>query len=451
MTVRLGLRWKVLGALCLCSMSAVLLIALMTPWMMHRRFMQQAKQAHFSTFTHTIARYIAEGHHWGGRRSALDMYRNVLQAHRRAARARATAGPGGWPPPRPGRRLPPPPAGRPPPARGPQPWREDPAASENMRFVLADQLGYVFNPFFAFKAGQRLTAAQRARADRLYLHGRVVGYALATGTIPVRPQDRSYLQMLHRSLWIGGAVAVLISLLAGLALTEPMLRRLRRLDEAVTRWRPDGSASAPAPVRGSDEIAQLAQQFNRMSRELSRQYAQLQSSHATIAEQARSLKRLSHTDELTGLYNRRYFNEQFARLLDECRRQGGELALIIIDVDHFKQVNDGYSHQVGDAVLCELASLLRAGVREQDVVCRHGGEELVVLMPGAAGEEAAALSQRLRRRIETHAWERIAAGLKVTASFGVAGRGESPREMLRQADRQLYRAKAGGRNRVCMA
>jgi diguanylate cyclase (GGDEF)-like protein len=456
--MNLSLRVKIPGALLLCSIGAVVLVALVTPWLIHRRFMEQARQMHFQHFTGLIARYIDAGHAWGGRDAAMDMYQRVIVPDRQRFEAmRWRAPPPGAPPfaadrpPPPGepgmRPFPrdglPPPAGLPPPdAR--------PFASQDMRFVLAGPLGYVFHPFYDYRAGQRLSAAERDRAGKLYLHGQLVGYALATGKAPLSVNDRSYMSVLYQSLAVGGGIAALISLLAGLLITLPMLRHLRHLSAAVGRLRP-GSEPGQVPVRGHDEIAMLARQFNCMSAKLAEQYDALQASHETIAAQARSLERLSYTDELTGLHNRRYFNAQFCQWLERCGEEDRALSLVILDVDHFKQVNDEFSHEVGDEVLRQLAQLLRECIREQDILARFGGEEIVLLMPDAEPVEAEEVSQRMRRRIEQHDWHRIASGLKVTASFGVIGRCESRQEMLRCADELLYRAKAAGRNRVCVA
>lgn len=456
--MNLSLRVKIPGALLLCSIGAVVLVALVTPWLIHRRFMEQARQVHFRHFTGLIARYIDAGHAWGGRDAAMDMYQRVIVPDRQRFEAmRRPGAPPGAPPlaadrppsPREPGILPFPPDGLPSSAGLPPPGR-NPFASQDMRFVLAGPLGYVFHPFYNYHAGQRLTAAERARAGKLYLHGKLVGYELATGKVPLTATDRSYLSVLYRSLAMAGGIAVLLSLLTGLLITRPMLRHLHQLNLAVRQLDPGGER-CQVPVCGHDEIGLLAREFNRMSTALAEQYDALQASHATIAAQAHSLERLSHTDELTGLHNRRYFNAQFRQWLERCQEEDRPLSLIILDVDHFKQVNDQFSHEVGDEVLRQLAGLLRGCTREQDILARFGGEEIVLLMPDADRATAEELSQRMRRCIEQHDWERIASGLKVTASFGVIGRCPSRQEMLRCADDLLYRAKAAGRNRVCVA
>jgi diguanylate cyclase (GGDEF)-like protein len=118
--------------------------------------------------------------------------------------------------------------------------------------------------------------------------------------------------------------------------------------------------------------------------------------------------------------------------------------IALIDVDHFKRVNDQHSHQVGDQVLRELAALLRAACRAGDIAARYGGEEFAVLFTDVAEAEALEAAERIRRLVEDFAWATVAAGLNVTVSIGVA----SGPDLLALADRRLYQAKDAGRNRV---
>ena len=165
------------------------------------------------------------------------------------------------------------------------------------------------------------------------------------------------------------------------------------------------------------------------------------------AEQERlradGLLRMSLEDPLTGLANRR-------RLDEELGDRGRSCAVALIDVDHFKRVNDSYSHQTGDEVLRALGGLLRAGCRGADLAARYGGEEFAVLLRGLTADEVAEAAERIRRAVAEFDWGVIAAGLAVTVSVGVAlcGETETPAELLSLADRRLYQAKRGGRDRV---
>lgn len=165
------------------------------------------------------------------------------------------------------------------------------------------------------------------------------------------------------------------------------------------------------------------------------------------------LRRLSYTDGLTGLANRRRAMEVLDNEVARQRRTGQTLALVLIDADHFKQVNDQHGHDMGDKVLRTLGSLLMACVRSPtDVACRLGGEEFALILPDTRREQAEALCQRLRENL---ARVRFGAGehaFKLTLSMGVAeGSSLDAGQLLNRADQQLYRAKQQGRDRVCVA
>ena len=161
-----------------------------------------------------------------------------------------------------------------------------------------------------------------------------------------------------------------------------------------------------------------------------------------------AMGQLARTDSLTGALNRRGFQEQLER--EAARNQGRDcrLALVLIDLDHFKRVNDRFGHPAGDQVLVEFSQLLSEMVRTTDALGRWGGEEFVILMRRAAPGEALFLADRLRRAIEEHTFAVIG---ELTASFGVAelGAEEDLQGLVLQADEALYRAKSSGRNRTC--
>lgn len=171
-----------------------------------------------------------------------------------------------------------------------------------------------------------------------------------------------------------------------------------------------------------------------------------------LSAQAAELERLTREDGLTGVFNRRHLDGELALEWERARRFGRELSAVMVDVDHFKAVNDGWSHAIGDAVLREVACILREGTRAVDVVGRYGGEEFPLLLVETPPEDAAGLCEKLRATIEAHAWP-SAPGLRVTASFGVAGNAhaDSPGALVAAADTRLYAAKHAGRNRVMAA
>ena len=163
-----------------------------------------------------------------------------------------------------------------------------------------------------------------------------------------------------------------------------------------------------------------------------------------------TISRLAVTDELTGLNNRRFFNDSFSKALSAARRHRQPLSLISIDIDHFKKVNDTFGHSVGDLVLKEFSLLLKMMVRAEDIACRWGGEEFIVLLPDTTSEAAVILADRMRSSFEQYPRTTTPA---MTASFGVAQlqEGEKEDDLMRRVDAALYQAKHEGRNRVVVA
>lgn len=165
------------------------------------------------------------------------------------------------------------------------------------------------------------------------------------------------------------------------------------------------------------------------------------------------LTQLSYTDGLTGLANRRRFMEVLEAELVRQVRSGHELCLLLIDVDHFKDINDRHGHHAGDAVLRELAGLFMASVRAPaDLPARLGGEEFAIVLPDTRLDEARRVAERLREQVATHVFEDGDTRLRVSVSIGlVAARGLNLGTLLQRADEALYRAKHTGRNRVVEA
>jgi diguanylate cyclase (GGDEF)-like protein len=164
---------------------------------------------------------------------------------------------------------------------------------------------------------------------------------------------------------------------------------------------------------------------------------------------ARELEADARRDELTGLSNRRDMEQRWPRLMEQSMARDAPLSVAMLDLDHFKQVNDRFGHAVGDQVLVALAGLLRANTRSADLVVRLGGEEFLLLMPDTPAERAFEVCERLRLRVAAHPWERIAPGLAVTLSGGLSCSPPYDASALSlRADAALYRAKEAGRNRL---
>nr|WP_298248453.1 GGDEF domain-containing protein [uncultured Halomonas sp.] len=195
--------------------------------------------------------------------------------------------------------------------------------------------------------------------------------------------------------------------------------------------------------------------YRRTQRELTRLNQHLEDQvrerTAKLDGLVRKLEGFSYEDSLTGLKNRRYFDELMPHEANRADREGTPLSLIMIDLDHFKQINDQYGHEAGDSVLMSVATMLQDHFRNADVVCRMGGEEFVALLPGATTERAEARAQALVERVQRleirHAETRLPS---ITLSCGVATypcHAREPIALLGLADKALYQAKYQGRNR----
>lgn len=171
-----------------------------------------------------------------------------------------------------------------------------------------------------------------------------------------------------------------------------------------------------------------------------------------LREKLDSSLEMAVTDPLTGLHNRRYMTGQLQALVGRASHGGSSVAVLVLDIDHFKAVNDGFGHDAGDEVLREFAVRLATNVRAIDLPCRMGGEEFVVVMPGASLDDAHRVAERIRRDVASAPF-RVMGGaehLTVTISIGVAATtfGDTPDGLLKRADEGVYQAKAAGRNTV---
>ncbi|QEH36379.1 Response regulator PleD [Aquisphaera giovannonii] len=173
--------------------------------------------------------------------------------------------------------------------------------------------------------------------------------------------------------------------------------------------------------------------------------------HGELARRNAQLAELAAVDALTGVKNRRRFEQDAELLLSQARRLGRPLSLVMLDVDHFKAYNDAFGHQAGDEVLRRVGACLLRWVREQDVVARYGGEEFAAILPGASSDDAATAADRLRAAIKAGPWSHR----PVTASFGVATADPAGSctivDLVREADRALYNSKRSGRDKVSRA
>ncbi len=259
--------------------------------------------------------------------------------------------------------------------------------------------------------------------------------------------------------WLGDRVPQTRSLiLSTLASTLRAAGRIEEAYDALTR-------AAELERQAFQELAELQLRLERATLEtsaarqtsatLATKNRQLADAHVELERRTEELERLqeqlrdqAERDWLTGLHNRRYFARELERLSGE--ESGEWLSLAIVDLDHFKSINDDFGHEVGDRVLVRVAALLCDVLRQTDVIVRSGGEEFLLLMPATEMNAASAACERIRHRIREEDWGQLATGLALTASAGVAATDDPAQvpSLSRLADERLYAAKRAGRDRV---
>jgi len=327
------------------------------------------------------------------------------------------------------------------------------------RFTLFDNDGKTLMAIAPYKVGDIVSDTDRKSAIPIEVNGDVKAWLLPKAGVNFSDMDLGYISAMREALMIGLGAAALLALGLGLLLGNYLSSNLQKLTQAI-RHLQQGELGRQIEINSNDEVGQLAQAFNHMSEELARSHDELRASHAElreshekIAEQAEILRDLALRDSLTRLHNRRHFDEQACRLFRRAQQQERPLTVMMGDIDHFKQINDTFSHAVGDSVLRRVGELLRKHTRTGDLVARYGGEEFVIAFVDTSLEQAHQLCDKLRTHIASEDWSDIHPHLKVTMSIGVAQlqREETIDQVVQLADVQLYRAKSGGRNQVCKA
>jgi two-component system cell cycle response regulator len=160
---------------------------------------------------------------------------------------------------------------------------------------------------------------------------------------------------------------------------------------------------------------------------------------------------LASVDSLTGLFNKRHFDEVFGKEVARAEQSSTPCSLVVLDIDHFKKINDGFGHPTGDVVLKHVADVVKSQIRQTDTLCRVGGEEFALILPQTPYTLAVQAAELIRGAVEKAVCETAGAAIPATLSLGVAelAAGEIPERLYQRADERLYAAKHGGRNRVC--
>lgn len=251
---------------------------------------------------------------------------------------------------------------------------------------------------------------------------------------------------------ISGSLMIIMAMIAYLFSTRT-LAPLRRLTEGASEVA-SGDLNVRIKVRGKDEISYLTRVFNNMVERLEHGRQQVEKTSQTLRQQNRSLKVLSNTDSLTGLYNRQHLTNRLERLLSASEEGRTPFAILMIDLDRFKALNDDYGHVAGDEAIRRIAEHIRDTLRKSDYAARFGGEEFVVLLPKVDAPHAFELAERLRLAVASTPVHFDHHQLRVTASIGVASYPEHGRNgdlLIRRADAALYEAKDQGRNTTVVA
>jgi diguanylate cyclase (GGDEF)-like protein len=307
---------------------------------------------------------------------------------------------------------------------------------------------------------------QRA-LDRLKSReGQVVSYESLTGgevvgslkriprakwaVIAETPADAAYLQVRrfrNMSLLLVCSLLLAVGITAyqlGLRIVRPLERLIQGASEVA-----DGDLAVDLPA-AKGEVGELTAVFNHMVGRLRQGRQELDAMNERLREKNEELGRLSTSDDLTGLHNRRHLTQRLSEELVRSYRHKASFSVLMADVDEFKKYNDAFGHPAGDEVLKKVATILLNSTRAEDCTARYGGEEFAVLLTGTSGDVAHEVAERIRARVEGQQFP----GRKITLSIGIAefpANGQSAEEVISNADEALYAAKRAGRNRVVRA
>ncbi len=434
MKFTLSLRAKFTLALLAASLLSLLAAGVVARSILFQQFNRIVMQNAFENFHDDITAYITTYGSWE-QAQENESFREFADQRRHLNRRP----PPPFPPPELQQHF----DGRPP---GPPPHGPGRRRGPPFRFGLTDLQGRILlgqPDEIGSQAPQHLLQAARP----VQLDGKTVAWALPDPRPNYNRLDFAYLQAIRLALIAAGATAGILALVLGLFIGTRLGQTLRDLTSAITAMQ-GGQWHQTVKVRSKDEFGVLAGAFNRMSAELAQAYEELHKSNLQISQQAQLLKELSIRDELTGLYNRRHFNEQGAQLFAEALHHERPLTVIIGDADFFKKINDSHSHATGDEVLRRIAQILQNNTRTGDILARYGGEEFVLLLPQTSLDSALILCEKLRKQIEEYPWQDVHPDLHVTMSFCMSDDMAlgSIEKQLAVADDKLYEAKRSGRN-----
>ena len=249
-------------------------------------------------------------------------------------------------------------------------------------------------------------------------------------------------------------LVLLVSVIATVWQNYWIQQPLKQLQELSAGIR-SGNYDTILNYRSSDELGNLVRSFVTMREDIKERESEIHEANENLSRLNQKLEQISNTDAMTNLANRRHFDETLAKEISRHSRQSIPLALIICDIDYFKQYNDTYGHQQGDKCLRQVANSIRkTSARGEDLVARYGGEEFAVILPNTNEEQASKIAEKIRAHVHdlglSHKTSEISD--HVSVSLGLASvipdSGTTMSDLIEDADRALYRAKRDGRNRV---
>lgn len=296
-------------------------------------------------------------------------------------------------------------------------------------------------PVDANELGRRLTA----EADRVIAPLDAVTDRWLTLSL----EEKARLEgVLTRMLWVQvglGGFALFIGALEAAIVVLSVTRPLLTL-QASARSIAAGNLYVRVPERGPVEVASLARDFNRMADSLLKRTQELEQNLTELQQAQDTIKHMAYHDALTGLPNRHYFEDRLAQALREARQRNQRMAVLFLDLDRFKFINDTFGHTLGDHVLQQIAHRLETIIRKGDMVARVGGDEFTLLLPDASAEEAVGVAERVLQRVR-EPQEILGRQLHITASLGITvfpEDGQDAEALLRNADIAMYKAKEEG-------
>ena len=290
-----------------------------------------------------------------------------------------------------------------------------------------------------------------------HLQNTVLGLAVMPQSLPVIvvvERDRADIyeawatfRNLFLALMVG--LTLLVAIIAwrlGRSIVTPLERLINAADRIAA-----GDLAVQLPVARRDELGHLTQVFNQMTDNLRRSRDEFEAASQTLQKQNKLLETLSITDSLTGLYNRKKLDDILADQFARFKRNQRAFAILMLDIDHFKRLNDTYGHLAGDQVLSSVARTLFSSIRNIDFTARYGGEEFVIVLPETTLSAAREMAERIRIQVSGASYQFNDQSIAVTLSIGIANSRDSDQSadtILARADRMLYEAKRAGRDRV---